>query len=146
VQSLHALREVGFALVEEGGFAGSRELMLQLALQSVGANGHPVVDPVGHQVELFADLPIVQQIGLGEQELLDLVLEVRATQIPERSVGARSWDPPIAERDAFGPACVQVAGHRIGQRSTDARPVGRLVATERRRRGHHGFGAASNAD
>src|SRR5262245_45039472 len=76
LQPEQTLLQMLFGLVEEGGLVGRRDLTVELASEAVGSCRHPVVDVVGHELEPLLEPPLVEQIGLVEEELLDVVVRL----------------------------------------------------------------------
>jgi hypothetical protein len=60
---------------------GIRVLAVKLAKLDVAAHGHVVVDVLGDEIDPIAPAPLVQQLRLHVQELLDLSLEQQSLQL-----------------------------------------------------------------
>ncbi len=76
LQAEQPLVQMLLGLVEEGGFVRRRDLPVELAGEPVRSRRHPVVDVVGHELEPLLEPALVEEIGLVEQELLDVVVEL----------------------------------------------------------------------
>ena len=90
---VHPPGEGVFPLVEPADvLALAGVLPVQFPELHVPAHGHPVTDVVVKQGEPFLVLPGVQQLRLGEEELLDFVLEDETGEALI-GVGHVQWTP-----------------------------------------------------
>src|SRR5262249_36359519 len=79
------------ALVEPTGVGAlAGELAIQLGAGDVPAHGHEVAGVLGEQIEPFLIAPLVQQLGLAVQEVLDLVPEEKPPDLRGRRARPRA--------------------------------------------------------